>query len=160
MERWFLVDHLDIERLLSEWRWLCPHRMALIARNAFGDLFLREDTDAVFWLNAAVGKLTKVASSEAEFREMAGTTEKRTEWFSEADVEASANRGLIPDASQCIGFSTPLVFAESGSSNVPYIVDLYEHISFLGDLNRQLSIFPDGTKVRLRVQPPRQRSPQ
>jgi hypothetical protein len=76
MERWFLVDHLDIERLLSEWRWLCPHRMALVARNAFGDLFLRDDADAVFWLNVAVGKRSKVASSEAEFRELAETTEK------------------------------------------------------------------------------------
>jgi len=159
MEQWFLVAHLEIERLLSEWRWLCPHRMVLVARTAFGELFLRDESDAVFWLNTTVGKLTKVASSEAEFREMAETAEKRREWFAEPDMQACAKRGLNPDASQCIGFSMPLVFAESGSANTPYIVDLYECVSFLGDLNRQLSSLPDGTKARLRVQPPKRPSP-
>jgi hypothetical protein len=129
--------------------------MALVARTAFGDLFLRDEADAVFWLNTTVGKLTKVASSEARFREMAETTEKRREWFAETDVQAFANRGLTPSPLQCIGFSVPLVFAEGGSSDTPYIADLYEYISFLGDLNRQLSNLPDGTKVRLRAQAPK-----
>lgn len=48
-------------------------------------------------------------------------------------------------------FSVPLVFAESGSPDTPYVADLYEHISFLGDLNRQISSLPDGAKVRIRV---------
>src|SRR5579864_5244708 len=100
MEQWFRVDNLGIERLLSEWRWLCPHRMALVARTEFGDLFLRDDSGAVFWLNTAVGRLTKVSSSEAQFREMSETTEKRREWFAEPDVKAFASRGLIPNASQ------------------------------------------------------------
>jgi hypothetical protein len=70
MDEWFLVDHLDIERLLSEWKWLCPSEMTLVARTAFGDLFLRDDGGAVFWLNTAVGKLARVADSGREFREM------------------------------------------------------------------------------------------
>jgi hypothetical protein len=154
MKQWFLVDHLEVERLLSEWRWLCPHRMALVARTAFGDLFLRNEVGVVFWLDIAVGKLTKVADSEAQFREMAETTEKRQEWFAEPDVQASSNRGLTPNASQCIGFTVPLVLAESGSFRTPYIADLYEYVSFLGDLNRQISDLPNGAKVRLRVEPP------
>ena len=32
---WFGVDHLDVERLLAEWRWLCSKPTTLIARNAF-----------------------------------------------------------------------------------------------------------------------------
>jgi len=59
-------------------------------------------------------------------------------------------QGLKPNATQCIGFSAPLVFAESGSpDNTPYVVDLYEHVSFLGDLHQQISDVPDGGKVRL-----------
>jgi len=154
MEQWFLVDNLEVERLLSEWRWLCPHRMTLVARTAFGDLFIRDEAGAVFWLNTAVGKLSKVASSEAEFREAAETSENRSEWFAEPDLQAGAKRGLNPTSSQCIGFSVPIAFAESGSSNTPCIADLYEYVSFLGDLNRQISESPDGSKVRLGVQPP------
>ena len=155
MKQWFIVDHLEVERLLSEWRWLCPHRMALVARTAFGDLFLRNEAGVVFWLNTAVGKLTEIAHSETQFLEMAETSEKRNEWFAEPEVQASAMRGLNPTSTQCIGFSVPLVFAESGSPDTPYIADLYEYVSFLGDLNRQISSLPDGAKVRLKVQPPK-----
>jgi hypothetical protein len=62
---------------------------------------------------------------------------------------------LKPTATQCIGFAVPAVFAESGSANTPYIADLYEYVSFLGDLNRQISSLPDGAKVKLQVQPPK-----
>ena len=151
MENWFAVDQLDIERLLADWRWLCPKPMTLLARSAFGDLFLRDESGEVFRLDVAVGKLTEVADSEAEFRELAATREKRGEWFREAAEQSALARGLKPDATQCIGFSVPLIFAESGSPDAPYLVDLYEHLSFLGDLNRQISSLPDGAKVRLRV---------
>jgi hypothetical protein len=160
MEQWFLVNHLDVERLLSEWRWLCPHRMALVARTAFGDLFLRDQAGAIFWLNTAVGKMTKVSGSEAEFREVAQTSEKRKEWFAEPDLQACARRGLNPTSSQCVGFSVPIIFAESGSSSTPYLADFYEYVSFLGDLHRQISSAPDGTKVALRIQPPKSASRQ
>ncbi len=153
MENWFAVDHLDVERLLTDWRWLCPKRMTLVAKNSFADLFLRDESGEIFRLDVAVGKLTKVADSEAQFRELAASREKRKEWFKESAEQAASERGLKPNATQCIGFSVPLVFAESGSSDTPFVVDLYEHVSFLGDLNRQISDLPDGTKVRLRVKP-------
>jgi hypothetical protein len=62
-----------------------PQRMTLVARTAFGDLFLRDEAGAVFWLDTAVGKLSKVASSETGFREEARTSEKRSQWFAEPD---------------------------------------------------------------------------
>jgi hypothetical protein len=155
MKQWFLVDHLEVERLLSEWRWLCPHRVVLVARTAFGDLFLRDEAGVVFWLNTAVGKLTEVAHSETQFLEIAETREMRREWFAEPELEACARRGLNPTSSQCIGFSVPLVFAESGSPDTAYLADLYDYVSFLGDLSRQISRLPDGVKIRLQVQPPK-----
>jgi hypothetical protein len=147
----FAVDHLDVERLLADWRWLCPKRMTLVARDAFADLFLSDESGEVFRLDVAVGKLTTIADSEAQFRELAASHDKREEWFAEADEQAAAARGLKPNATQCIAFSVPLVLAESGSPDTPYVADLYEHISFLGDLNRQISSLPDGAKVRLQV---------
>lgn len=69
----------------------------------------------------------------------------------EKDEKSAAGRGLIPNADQCIGFSVPLVLAESGTPNPPYIADLYEQVSVLGDVNRQIAHLPDGTEVRLQV---------
>ena len=151
MQDWFAVHDLDIERLLVDWRWLCKEPMALVAKNAFGDLFLRDESGRVQQLDVAIGKLTKVADSEAQFRELALSVERQEEWFAVTDEKAAIVKGLEPTNTQCIGFGVPLVFAESGSSDTAYVADLYEHVSFLGDLNRQIAELPDGAKVRLHV---------
>jgi hypothetical protein len=151
VEKWLMVDDLEMERLLSDWRWLCPAKMSLLAKNLFGELFLMDETGVVLWLNTTVGKLSKVANSEAEFLEMAETSQKRQEWFVEQEAVVYAGRGLVPSSSQCIGFGVPAVFAEGGTPDTAYVADIYEHVSFLGDLHQQLSASPDGSKVRLRV---------
>ena len=155
MKKWFQVDNLEIERLLSEWRWLCPHQMSLLARNVFGELFLQDQAGAVFWLNTTTGKFNKVSDSEAQFLEMAQTSDKRQEWFAELETQAYAQRGLAPGSSQCIGFGVPAVFAEGGTPETAYVADIYEHVSFLGDLHRQIAEMPDGSRVSLRVNPPK-----
>ena len=85
MESYFLVGHLDVDRLLSEWRWLCPQSLALVARSAFENLFLRDETKKIFKLNITIGQMLEVATSETEFRELAYTEEKREQWFAESD---------------------------------------------------------------------------
>jgi hypothetical protein len=142
----FDVQHLSIDRLLTEWRWLCPQTVALVARNAFGDLFLRDDSGKILKLDLSVGQLTEVCESEERFRVLAD--EKRQEWFLEDDALAAAKRGLVPNSSQCIAFKIPLMLAESGTPNNVYVADLYEQVSFLGDVHRQTSALPDGTKAR------------
>ena len=149
MKDHFLVEHLSLERLLEEWRWLCPQTVVLVARNAFGDLYLRDEFRKILKLDVAIGQIKEVAESETEFRKLASTKEKREEWFAERDELAASGRGLKPGANQCIGFKTPLVFAESGTPNNAYVADLYEYVSFLGELHRQISQLSEGSKVRL-----------
>jgi hypothetical protein len=81
--------------------------MQLLARNGFGDLFLCTDCGEVYWLDAGGGKCTKIAASEVEFRASAAMKETQELWFADADKEAAALRGLIPNADQCIGFTIP-----------------------------------------------------
>lgn len=145
----FQVDHLSAERLLKEWRWLCPQSLSLVARSAFGDLYLRDESGKILKLDVSIGQIKEVAESESQFRELASMKEKREEWFAEGDELAASRHGLRPRANQCIGFKTPLVFAESGVPNNAYLADLYEYVAFLGELHRQLSELPDGAKVRL-----------
>ena len=152
MADYFLVDHLDVNRLLREWRWLCPEPLELVARSAFGDLFLGDEAGKIFKLDIAVGQMNEIAVSETEFRHLAQTKEKRQQWFAEKDELAAGEHGLKPNQNQCIAFKIPIVFAEAGTPNNAYVGSLYEQVSFLGDLNRQLSQVPDGSKVQLRIQ--------
>ncbi len=89
MESYFLVGHLDVDRLLSEWRWLCPQSLALVARSAFGDLFLRDEAGKIIKLDIAIGQILEVATSETDFRDLAYTKEKREQWFAESDELAA-----------------------------------------------------------------------
>jgi len=148
--QWPLGD-LDGERLLADWRWLCPQKVTLINRNEFGDLFLRDEKGEIFRLDVASGNFSRIAESESQFLELSTEVENLEEWFAESATRAAAERGLIPGPGQCIGFSVPLVFAQSGSPETAYIADIYDHIGFLGDLHRQIAAMPDGARVRLTV---------
>lgn len=154
----FQVDHLEVKGLLSEWPWVCPCQVSLLARNVFGELFLLDKTGPVFWLNTTTGQCDKVSDSKAQCMEKAETREKRQEWFAEPQMQAYAQPGLVPGSSPCIGFGVPAVFAEGGTPETAYIADIYEHVSFLGDLHRQIAELPDGSKVSLRVNPPKHAS--
>lgn len=146
VEAGFPVNHLDLECLLENWRWLCPASMRLIARNAFGDLFLCDELGQIHCLDVSGGKIDKVTDSEEQFRACLQVNEFREEWLAEADEQTAALRGLVPNADQCIAFAIPAVFKEACN---PYIIDLYECVSFLGDLHQQLLGLPNGAQVRL-----------
>jgi hypothetical protein len=156
MERPFDIDELDLTRLLEQWRWLCAESVTLLARNGFGDLFFRTVGGSVLCLNVAKGTLAEVAESESNFEDSLQNPAKRELLFAERQLRAFAERGLKPNNLQCISFKIPVVFAESANvSDNAYVADLYEQVSFLGDLHRQIANAPDGAKVRLKVgQPP------
>jgi len=124
--------------------------MSLVARDAFGNLFLRDEAGQIHRLDVAIGKLSRLTDSEAQFRELASA--KGVQCFAERDEGAAAAKGLTPDDTQCIGFGVPLVFREN-TPDAAYIADLYDHVSFLGDLNRQIADLPDGAQVRLVIGP-------
>ena len=150
----FDVNQLDVSRLLEQWRWLCGQSVTLVARNGFGDMFLRTNEKKILWLNVGGGTLTEIAESELGFEHSLAESAKRELWLAEQQLAAFAERGLKPNDLQCIGFKTPVVFAESRSiPDNAYVADLYEHVSFLGDLHRQIADVPG--KDRLKVgQPP------
>jgi hypothetical protein len=152
----FDIGHLDVSRLLEQWRWLCSESVTLLARNGFGDLSLQTLDGKVVSLSVRSGTLSEVAESESSFKDWLNDPAKREVWFAEQQLETLAERGLRPNDFQCIGFKMPVVFAESANypSNA-YVADLYEQVSFLGDLHRQIADVPNGAKISLRVgQPP------
>jgi hypothetical protein len=87
------VRILDPDRLLREWRWLCPQIVTIVDRNPYGDLFLRDESGSVHMLDVGSGELALVAGSVYEFDVLSALPEKREEWFAEADAKDAAKRG-------------------------------------------------------------------
>ena len=148
----FNVAHLSVERLIRDWRWLCNERVSLIARNIFGDLFLVDDDDRVWKLDVGSGQLIQVAESADQFRALAETRAKKVEWFAADLQQEFSAKGLNPGGEECVAFKIPVVFRESaGVPNNAYVGNLYEYVSHLGSVHRQIAGAPDGTKVKLRL---------
>ncbi len=150
----FDVDGISSERLLREWKWLAPEELTLLAVNAFGDLFLEDVHGRVHRLDVTSGTISAIATSCIEFREAAKDAGKKRDWFLEELAEQAEQKGCSPRKRQCVGNKIPWVFKER--ANMPenmYVADLYEYVSFMGDMHRQINDVPDGGKVKIRVQP-------
>jgi hypothetical protein len=99
IEQAFHVDELSVDQLLVDWRWLCPEPVSLVARNVFGDLFLRGVEGKILWLQVAVGKISEIADSESQFRDLLKQETSREKWLAETDAHAGAERGHLPGTS-------------------------------------------------------------
>jgi hypothetical protein len=155
----FDIDGISSERLLHEWKWLAPGEFGLLAVNAFGDLFLQDVHGSVQRLDVTSGTIFAVAASTAEFREAAREAANKRDWFREELAEQAEKKGCRPGKGECVGGKIPFVFKES--TNRPdnmYVADLYEYVSFMGNLHRQISDVQNGGKVRIIVQSPPHRS--
>ena len=95
IEQAFHVDDLSVDQLLVDWRWLCSEPVSLVARNVFGDLFLRNVEGKVLWLQVAVGKLSEITDSESQFRDLLKQDTNRETWLAETDAHAIAERGPL-----------------------------------------------------------------
>jgi hypothetical protein len=156
---YFAVQHLDVDRLLRDWRWLYPNLATLVARSVWGDLFLLGSNGQILWLDVQVGEFRTVAENIEMFRESVSNEELQEPWFATHDERKAAEDGLKPGPDECIAFAIPLVFAESGYRGNGYISDIYETVSFLGDLHRQIRALPDGSQVRLVIGKPPEKNP-
>ena len=102
MPNWWNIDGLEAEMPLVDWRWLCPQKLDLLARNALGDLFLRDEQGCVFLLDVSIGDSSKIAESEARFVELAHTEEKSEEWFLKSDERLYATRDWHPSRTSAL----------------------------------------------------------
>ncbi len=138
---------------------LAPGEFRLVAVSAFGDLFLRDCEGAVHRLDITGGTISAIANSEQAFRFAADDPSKKKEWFLIDEAEWAERKGYNPGRGQCVGSKIPWIFKES--ARMPdnlYVADLYEYVSFMGDLHSQINDVPDGGQVRIKLEPRPDRS--
>jgi hypothetical protein len=155
----FDVEGIALDDLLREWRWLVAGNFSLLAVNAFGDLFLADTNGRVHRLDITAGTVSEVASTLVAFRQASNDIARKNDWFLEELAGEAEQRGLSPRKGQCVGYKIPPMFKESTSKpDNAYVADLYEYVSFMGDLHQQISDVPDGGQVRIKIQPRPKRS--
>jgi|ERR1035438_8076158 hypothetical protein len=111
-------------------------------------------TAACIGSTSAGGKFSTIANSKKKFREAGTELSNKEEWFLEERAKEAERKGYSPRKGPCVGSKIPWVFKES--ADVPdnvYLADMYEYVSFMGDIHHQLDDVADGGKVLLRVRP-------
>ncbi|CAK12360.1 hypothetical protein pRL120651 [Rhizobium johnstonii 3841] len=141
------VPAVDILRAIDGWKWLSLVGLTVIAVSAFGEVFLRDGTGAVFQIDTIEGKLSKVANSIRELTAMLQNSEARDELLFGGLVIGARNRGLILEPGECYDFKIAPILGGQMS------VDEIEKLSFTvklhiaGQLHEQVKDVPPGTTI-------------
>src|SRR6266404_4102625 len=141
------LDGLRFESLLSDWRWLVQPSYTPVLMTAFGDLFLRDETDRVRFLDLMAGEFKQAVNSQDEFERLCEEKDQRRNWFMGFFVVEL--RKLYGDlaAGECYGCKTPLSLGRELDANNFERTDIQTHYSVLGQLHRQTKHLPPGTKI-------------
>ena len=141
------TDGLPFDSLLSDWRWLVSPDFTPVLMTAFGDLFLRDQSGRVHFLDLKSGDFKQVAESQEDFDRSCEDREQRRSWFiGFLLTEVRKLRGELA-AGQCYSCKTPLSLGGQLDADNFERTDLQVHYCILGQLHRQTRHLPAGTKI-------------
>ncbi len=141
------TDGLPFDSLLSGWRWLVSKDFTPVLMTAFGDLFLRDQSGRIHFLDLMCGEFTQVAQSSEEFERLCEAQGKRRSWFAGfLLIELRKLRGELAKG-ECYSCKTPLSLGGQLEADNFERGDLQVHYSILGQLHQQTKHLPPGTKI-------------
>ncbi|SRR5713226_3550546 len=143
-----LVEGLSSEELLDDWAWLLREPYALIALNNFGDMFLRDGTGKVHFLDLAAGQITTIAESMEEFQRLSADKNCRARWFLLGLLTELDRAGMTITKGECFGFKKPPVLGGKIELSNIEITQLSVYASLMGQIHQQVRNLPPGTKIK------------
>ena len=141
------TDNLPFDSLLSDWRWLVSSDFTPVLLTGFGDLFLRDRSGRIHFLDLMAGEFKPVAESPEEFDRLCDDREQRRSWFiGFLLTEVRKLHGELPGG-QCYSCKVPLSLGGHLEAENVQRMDLQLHYSILGQLHRQTRHLPPGTRI-------------
>lgn len=141
------IDKLPTSELLEDWNWLLREPCTLIAMNNFADMFLRDGKGKIHLLVVTSGSLTKIAESEAEFRNFVAATENQRAWFSLDLLTELEQAGMSLAPGVCFSFKKPLVLGGARAVSNIEVAPILVYVSMMGQIHQQLVDLPPGTPI-------------
>jgi hypothetical protein len=138
---------LDFEELMESWRWLVDASFAPVLLSALGDFFLQDASGAVYWLDTAWGRLTKVADNLEEFHRLRVDPANAREWFRAELVGQLKAAGVKLKRQQCFGWKVPPALGGEESPDNLEPTDVSVHFGILGQIREQVKDLPPGTPI-------------
>ena len=139
-----------IDAIRDGWGWTGLEPIEVVARNAFGNLLVRDAQGRVWRITPEDLSCTIVAEEDG-LAALQANEEFRRDWEMRLLSERAAAAFGVPEAGRCYGLKIPAVLG--GAYDEPNLatLPLDELIRASGDLARQIHDLPDGTPITTRI---------
>jgi hypothetical protein len=145
------ISSVDLDGILSCWRWCIADIQAVITISALGDIFFIGKDGAVYWLQTDSGEFTKTAENMQEFQEFLKDEQKVDNWFLPSLIDQLLTAGKTLNENEVYSFKKlPVIGGEYSVDNLEP-TDMTIHFTISGQICEQIKNWPDGTKVRIKV---------
>lgn len=146
------ITNIDLDDILSCWRWKLNDMKGAVAISVLGDIFLLGNDDAVYWLQTDSGDFTKVADSLKQYEQFLSDEEKVDNWFLPLLVKDLLAAGKKLKENEVYSYKKlPVIGGEYSVDNIEP-TDMSVHFAFSGQICEQIKDLPDGTKVNIKVE--------
>jgi hypothetical protein len=156
----YLIDQAgkDWADLLSGYTDVFPASFTVWLVNRLGDVIAVFEDGSVHLLDTGNCIIERVAASRDEFIELVDVGDNAENWLMISLVDRCVKADIKLSEGQCYGFKVPPILG--GKYELENIEPTYlsVHYSFLADMFRQTRDVPDGTKIRVIIDSPPQRS--
>jgi hypothetical protein len=150
-----MTDHLLLAKTesdaLASWRWKVGDSSQVVALSLSGDIFFKDGSGSVHWLDTGAGTTELIALSEVEFWAVLGDPSRAADLLLQQVVELflQANGPFPPG--KCLGYKTlPVLGGDYAGAN-RVLMPAAEHFAFTGDVHQQIKDLPDGTNIEFTV---------
>ncbi|MBL7934854.1 MAG: DUF1851 domain-containing protein [Bacteroidia bacterium] len=144
------LKSVDLNDLLSSWRWLVQNPKQVIIVSTLGDLFTIENDNSIHWLQTDLGTYSKVAENLEEFYDMLGYEENIDNWFLPLLNEKLITAKKPLKANEIYSCIKPTILGGVLSPENIHVVNMSVHFAFTGALHEQIKDLPDGTAVNIK----------
>ena len=147
MDDYFLQERIGAEDLAA-FSDVLPSTFYIFAANLFADVFLMDTSGHVHMLELATGKLSRIATSQAEFRSR--LAERGGAWLLRPLVDHCRASGKRVVAGRCYGYTISPIFKEGRyeADNV-WVSPLREWLSLSSELHERLRRLPDDAIISM-----------
>jgi hypothetical protein len=131
---------------LESWSWLPIAGKQPVLATLFGDTFL-QDAEGYWFLDAAGGKLEKLASTKDELKAILSSAEGQDRYLLAGLAEAAEAKGLRLQPSEVFDFTKPPVLGGSFEVGNLSPNDFVVATNITGQIHDQVRNLPPGTKI-------------
>lgn len=147
------ITKVDLDDILSCWKWALTDMQSVVTVSSFGDLFLLGRDSAVYWLQTDNGQLTKVADSLQQYEKFLTDEDLVNNWFLPLLVENLLATGKTLEENEVYSYKlAPVLGGEYSVENLEP-TDMSVHFAFAGQIFEKIRDLPDGTPVNIKYKP-------